>query len=152
MSVLMSIREKAPAPKKAPPLPAISIDEVNAFQALRVILGQSRLLQYLDKKDITSLSERVVSINENILAQHYPGIDPLSGRLPGIDAFIYVYDGITHHDLRRPSTRGDVRQYLGEIGFREMLLELDRACHIHRYCCEHARFDGYRLEPITNKP
>jgi hypothetical protein len=147
MSILLSIRDKRPEPRKVMPLTTLAPEEVAAFQALRAIIEQSKLLQYLDKKD----GERFVCINEALVEQNYPGLDPLSGRMPGIDAFIYVYDGITSHELRRKSTPGDVRQFLGEIGFRQLLLELDKACKIHRYCCERVRSSAYVTEPITKK-
>lgn len=133
------------------PLTSIDPDEIAAFQTLRAIIEQSKLLQYLDKKDPSAECQRVVCINEALIEQHYPGLDPLSGRLPGIDAFIYVYDGITSHELRRPAARGDVRQYLGEIGFRHLLLELDTACRIHRFCCDNVRTTGFVTEPLTKK-
>jgi hypothetical protein len=151
MSVLLSIRDKRPAPRKVMPLTTLATEEVAAFHALRTIIEQSKLLQYLDKKELSSHGERFVCINEALVEQNYPGLDPLSGRMPGIDAFIYVYDGITSHELRRATTPGDVRQYLGEIGFRQLLLELDKACKIHRFCCEHVRSSAYISEPITKK-
>jgi len=151
MSVLLSIRDKKPPLRKIVPLGTIAAEEVAAFAALRAIIEQSKLLQYLDRKEPTAHGdERLVSINEALIEQHYPGVDPLTGRLPGMDAFIYVYDGITSHQLRRPATPGDVRQYLGEVGFRQLLLELDKSCKIHRYCCEHLPSAATAIEPITN--
>lgn len=153
MSVLLSFREKQPTPRKSMPLTEIAPEEVAAFQVLSAIIGQSKLLQHLNKKESSAQSQRFVCINEALVGEHYPGLDPLAGQLPGIDAFIYVYDGITPPGSpgRRTISRGDVKQYLGEIGFRQLLLELDSACKIHRFCCDNLHAARFVTEPLTKK-
>jgi hypothetical protein len=151
MSVLISMKEKAWKNQPAP-LTAIPSDEIAAFQRLREILEQSRLLQFLDKRTQTESGERFVCIDETLINQLYPGQDPLAGCLTKIDAFIYVYDGITHLHTPRAKTRGDLRQYLSEVGFRQMLLELQQGCMIHRFCSNNLRTDLLAIDPLTNKP
>jgi hypothetical protein len=91
-------------------------------------------------------------VNEALVSQQYPGQDPLTGSLTRIDAFIYVYDGMTGPGFTQTRSRGDIRQYLGEVGFRQMLLELQRACRVHRFCAENLRSDRIVMEPISKKP
>jgi hypothetical protein len=150
MSVLMSIKRKARA-NEPRPLAAVPPDEVAAFQRLREIIEQSKLLQFLDKRQQTEKGERCVCVNEVLVSQQYPGLDPLAGSLTKIDAFIYVYDGMTGSQIPRPSAKGDLRQYLGEVGFRQMLLALQKGCEIHRFCTDHLRSDSVVIEPMTKK-
>jgi hypothetical protein len=151
MSVLMSLREKAWA-HMPDPLAAIPLDEMAAMQRLREIIDQSKLLQFLDKRQQTEKGERFVCVDETLIKQQYPGQDPLTGCLTKIDAFIYVYDAITGPQIPRVKSRGDLRQYLGEVGFRQMLLELQKGCEIHRFCSENLRDDWVVIEPISKKP
>jgi hypothetical protein len=151
MSVLVSIKKKMAAHRPAP-LASLPREEIAAFQKLRELIEPGKLLPYLDKREKTAQGERIVCINEELVGQHFPGVDPLNGRLPGIDAFIYVYDGITGHDRAAPKNRGDLRQFLGEVGFRQLLLELDKACKIHRFCADHLSPDRIVIEPLTKKP
>ncbi len=147
MSLLLAMKERAWLSRPLP-LATIPAEEIAAFGRLREILAESRLLQFLDKKQ----GERFLCVDEDLISQHYPGLDPLAGGLSPIDAFIYVYDGITAAERPRPRGKGDLRQFLGEVGFRQMLLALDRACKIHRFCAEHLRPDVVFIEPITQKP
>ena len=152
MSVLVSFRAKRAMPAPRPTLlPSIPPEEMSAFQGIRHIIEQSKLLPYLDKRELTSTGERVICISEDLVNQLFPGTDPLTGNLPAIDAFIYVYDGIIGHESHRARTKGDLRQFLGEVGFRQMLLELDKACRIHEFCCANVRRNGINIEPITKK-
>lgn len=148
LSLLISLKQKMAAHKSVP-LAVLPCEEIAAFQRLRALIEPGKLLPYLDKREASGA--RVATIDESVIAQHYPGVDPLTGRLPGIDAFIYVYDGITGHERTMPRTRGDLRQFLGEIGFRALLLELDRGCKIHRYCCDHLSPGKILIEPLTRK-
>jgi hypothetical protein len=151
LSLLLALKEKA---KRDRPLPLARIphEEIVAFRTLRDILAPSRLLPYLDKKVSTRTGERFVCVNEDLVSLQYPGVDPLAGSLARIDAFIYVYEGITDADRPGARTKGDFRQFLGEGGFRQLLVELDRACKIHQFCTEHLHAARVILEPLTGKP
>jgi len=151
MSVLMSLREKAWV-HMPDPLAAIPFEEMAAMQRLREIIDQSKLLQFLNQRHQTEKGERFVCVDERLISQQYPGQDPLAGCLTKIDAFIYVYDGITGPQVPTVKSRGDLRQYLGEVGFRHMLLELEKGCKIHRLCSENLRDDWVVIEPISQKP
>jgi hypothetical protein len=150
LSLLISLKRKNAA---TTPLPLVSIppEEAAAFQALRQILGGGKLFAYLDKKEMTDHGERAVCINENLLAQVYPGLNPLTDSLPPFDSFIYVYEGVSGRDGILSANRGDLRQYLGELGFRQLLLELSRSCQIHQFCASHLRPNLVVIEPITGK-
>src|SRR5438309_1371481 len=91
MSLLLALKERVWVDRPLP-LAAIPGDEIAAFQMLADILAQSRLLQFLDKKQQTPAGERFLCVNEDLISQQYPRVDPLSGGLSRIDAFIYVYD------------------------------------------------------------
>jgi hypothetical protein len=152
MSVLVSLRQKRSAAALPMPLASIPAEEIAAFQALRVLFEQNKLMPYLSTKEQTPQGERVVCINEDLLNQEYPRLNPLTDPLPGIDAFIYVYEGISGHDSHKRGAKGDPRLFLGELGFRELLLELAKACDIHRFCCGHLHREVVIVEPITQKP
>ena len=151
LSVLTSLKRRMEASR---PLPLVFVphDENAAFQALRTLLAQSKLLPSLDHNQNTARGERFVCINEDLLAQLYPGLSPFTHRLPSIDAFIYVYEGISDRDIVTKRDRGDLRPFLGEVGFRQLLRELERACKIHRFCIDNLRADRIVIEPITGKP
>jgi hypothetical protein len=152
LSVLMSLRQKRTALPAPTLLTSVLSEEIAGFQALSKLFEQSKLMPCLAEKEFTDQGERIVSISEEVLGQHYPGLNPLCDRLPGLDAFIYVYDGITGHGSRKASVKGDVRPFLGERGFRELLIELASACSIHRFCWEHVNPNQVIVEPITKKP
>jgi hypothetical protein len=146
LSVLRAMRMQMPVVTRAQPLAAIPVHEISAFDAVHAHLQQSKLLPLL------STTHTIVCITDELIRQHYPGIDPLAGGMAPIDAFIYVYEGMTEHERRRAWAKGDVSQFLGETGFRELLVELTRACRIHHFCSLNLRGDTVVTEPITKKP
>jgi hypothetical protein len=151
VSVLTWFKRKCAAAAPAP-LAFMAREELAAFRRLREIIGPSKLLPYLDQKQLTPQGERPVYIDEALLARHYPGLDLLTGSLPGIDAFIYVYDGITGQEVQGTKTRGDLRHLLDQVGFRDMLLGLARACRIHQFCGDNVHGKRVVTEPLTRKP
>src|SRR4051812_45932148 len=80
-------KERALAAARPAPLTAIPPDEARAFDALRALLAPSRLLTYLDRRGSVGAGARLVSIDEAVLEAEYPGVDPLTGPLPAVDAF-----------------------------------------------------------------
>jgi hypothetical protein len=150
VSVLISLKKRSVAVRPAP-LASIPADEIAAFQTLAQILQRSKLMAILDQKEATPRGERAICIDEALLAKIYPGLNPLADPLPEIDAFIYVYEAMSGHDIVTRA-KGDLRQYLGGAGFRHLLLELKRSCQIHQFCVENLRGGQVVIEPITLKP
>lgn len=142
VSILYSFREKTVRPGPAP-LTFIPPEENAVFQSLREALAASKLLAYLDKKE--------QCIDEELLAELYPDLDPLTDPLPEIDAYIYVYESMARRDVQTNGAKGDLRSFFGEGGFRRLFLELDRACRIHRFCAEHLTTSTVVVEPMTRK-
>jgi hypothetical protein len=148
---LVSLKDKLAAARPVP-LAVIPPAEIAAFQTLRQTLARSRLFPHLEKKNTPDGGEQLVCINERLIASLYPGLDPLSDPLLEIDSFIYVYEGMSGRDIITSRARGDLRKHFGEVGFRQMLLELKRSCRIHQFCADNLRPDAILIEPITNKP
>jgi hypothetical protein len=141
LSLLVSLKDKLAAARPVP-LAVIPPAEIAAFQALRQALARSRLFPYLDQ---------TVCINERLIANLYPGLDPLADPLLEMDSFIYVYESMSGRDINAGRARGDLRKHFSELGFRQMLLELNRSCRIHQFCADNLS-NAVVIEPITKKP